>query len=415
MSGTGTLLDPYDIGTAFSGRCNVRPGDTVYLRGGTYAGTVTCAMQGLPGKPIIVKPYPGERPIIDGKFVLSGAYVRIQGLEIYQSAFTDRESEQASTDPTDIGGDTLIDVTGNYIEIVNCLVHDGRRGFGVSASAVGTLIYGNLIYFCGWKNPANYYGHGIYPQNAPGIQKCIVNNMLFDGFGYGLHAYTVNSTLDDFLVTHNTFFDAGILVNGVGRSVNALIGGAVPFANPEVTHNCFYMSAAQGTNLQVGYGTDNTVTNAKINNNYAGGASAALKLLTCIPEELTGNHLYGATEGFAQGDYPGNTYGAAGTWGDRVYLEPNTYDSARAHLTIYNQAEANTAIVDLSILGWTGQIIARNVQDYFNDMQTLAIVDGMITVNMQSGNRTVAAPVGWTAPPSTFPKFGAFVLERVEA
>jgi len=58
-------------------------------------------------------------------------------------------------------------------------------------------------------------------------------------------------------------------------------------------------------------------------------------------------------------------------------------------------------------------ILRRNVQDYWNDTQTLDITAGHITVNMQAVNRTVETPVGWTAPATTFPQFGAFVLEKV--
>jgi hypothetical protein len=57
---------------------------------------------------------------------------------------------------------------------------------------------------------------------------------------------------------------------------------------------------------------------------------------------------------------------------------------------------------------------ARNVQDYFSDIQMVTVTVGKITVNMQAVNRTVATPVGWAAPATTFPKFGAFVLERTD-
>jgi hypothetical protein len=388
------------------------PGLTIWLGDGTYTGTFTSSIVGASGNPVIVKPVAGARPIIDGKLVINGSYSRWIGIEVFDSSFTDRESAEETDAPTDIGGDTGIDILGDYIEVANCFVHDVRRGFSVNAGADGTVVYGNLVYFTGWKNPVNYYGHGIYPQNNPGIKKYITNNFFFDNFGYNMHVFTTAGNIDDFYINKNTAFDAGILVDGVGRSTNILVGGQVPFSNPEIYDNRTYMSAAQGTNLQVGHGVDNTVTNAKINNNLAAGASA-LTLVTCVPSEMTGNSLYGTRTGFVDGDFPTNTYGAAGAWTDQVFLEANTYDANRAHLTIYNKSAANTVSVDVSSVFSNGDTIqARNVQDYFNDIQTLTVSGGSITINMQAANRSAATPVGWTAPAKTCPQFGAFILVK---
>jgi hypothetical protein len=96
-------------------------------------------------------------------------------------------------------------------------------------------------------------------------------------------------------------------------------------------------------------------------------------------------------------------------------LRGNEHDTNRANLVIYNQAEADTIDVDVSaIFGQSGTVQARNVQDYFVDIQTLTITAGVITVNMQAANRTVATPVQWTAPATTFPLFGCLVLTKTE-
>jgi hypothetical protein len=44
----------------------LKPGDTLYLRGGIYREQVYCAIAGKPGAPITIRAYPGERVIIDG-------------------------------------------------------------------------------------------------------------------------------------------------------------------------------------------------------------------------------------------------------------------------------------------------------------------------------------------------------------
>ncbi|MBI2194486.1 MAG: hypothetical protein HYU36_21115 [Planctomycetes bacterium] len=44
----------------------LHPGDTLYLRGGTYTEHVTVTASGAPDKPMTIRSYPGELAIIDG-------------------------------------------------------------------------------------------------------------------------------------------------------------------------------------------------------------------------------------------------------------------------------------------------------------------------------------------------------------
>ena len=44
----------------------LKPGDTLYLRGGSYFENVYCAVSGLPRAPITIRSYPGEQAVIEG-------------------------------------------------------------------------------------------------------------------------------------------------------------------------------------------------------------------------------------------------------------------------------------------------------------------------------------------------------------
>jgi len=46
----------------------LQPGDTLYLRGGSYFENVYCSVQGTPEKPITIRSYPGETAILDGGY-----------------------------------------------------------------------------------------------------------------------------------------------------------------------------------------------------------------------------------------------------------------------------------------------------------------------------------------------------------
>src|SRR5687768_4789276 len=63
-NGAGSKDRPWDLRTALSAAA-IRPGDTLWLRGGTYRGDFTSRLTGTADAPITVRQYPGERAIID--------------------------------------------------------------------------------------------------------------------------------------------------------------------------------------------------------------------------------------------------------------------------------------------------------------------------------------------------------------
>ncbi|HEU4563793.1 MAG TPA: hypothetical protein VFS05_04050, partial [Gemmatimonadaceae bacterium] len=66
-SNDGTSAHPWSLASALSNASGkIQPGDTVWLRGGTYAGAFTSTLAGTSTRPIIVRQYPGERATLDG-------------------------------------------------------------------------------------------------------------------------------------------------------------------------------------------------------------------------------------------------------------------------------------------------------------------------------------------------------------
>src|SRR5687768_12105110 len=61
----GSREMPWDLATALAHPPAVKPNDTIWLRGGTYAGGLTSKLQGAPDKVIVVRQLPGERATID--------------------------------------------------------------------------------------------------------------------------------------------------------------------------------------------------------------------------------------------------------------------------------------------------------------------------------------------------------------
>jgi hypothetical protein len=67
--GDGSLADPWSFRYAASGaHGRIRPGDTVWLRGGTYRSEpgITISFSGAPGRPVTWRAAPGEHFELDG-------------------------------------------------------------------------------------------------------------------------------------------------------------------------------------------------------------------------------------------------------------------------------------------------------------------------------------------------------------
>src|SRR5512140_3318197 len=64
--GTGTITNSWALQTALAQPAAVHPGDTIWLRGGTYTGIFTSYLTGTASLPIKVRQYPGERVTLDG-------------------------------------------------------------------------------------------------------------------------------------------------------------------------------------------------------------------------------------------------------------------------------------------------------------------------------------------------------------
>ncbi|MBP1656102.1 MAG: hypothetical protein H6Q31_703 [Bacteroidetes bacterium] len=62
--GPGTLMTPWR--TLSRAGAGLQPGDTVYVRAGTYSERFIPSNSGAPGNPIVYRAYPGEQVIVDG-------------------------------------------------------------------------------------------------------------------------------------------------------------------------------------------------------------------------------------------------------------------------------------------------------------------------------------------------------------
>ena len=407
-SGTGTLSNPWKLQTALDHPAAVQPGDTIWLRGGTYVGAPFASnLNGTSTNPIIVRQYAGERARIDGNYAgnevtlqIFGSYTWYWGFEIFNSDPV-RFTADGDNPPRRGEGVTL---SGDGTRLINMIIHDTSQGVLSGEGATGARIYGNLFYYNGYESPDRGHGHGIYVQNLGGTSKPIHDNIIFQQFGWGIHAYAEGGHLDNLDFQGNISFNNGGLSGN--WTANILVGGLRVATNPKLVSNFTYNVVLAGSN-NLGY--DAGCTNPTVTGNYF-VSGEALKLVSCTGVTMTGNTFYDSVAGFSQSQYPTNTYLTARPAGPKVFVRPNAYEAGRANVAIYNWDLTTTVSVDLSsVLAPGSQYVVHNAQNPFAAPVLTGTYDGSAVAFPMVG-LTSAIPVGAAAPAPSGPEFNAFIV-----
>jgi len=253
--GDGSLARPFDLKTALTSEAAARPGDTVWLQGGTYTGPFVKPDKpaGTENEPIIYRAVPGQRVTLtapdDAGFAIrfsGAAYVWLWGCEVTSRA-------------VEIKG-------GREIKLINLFIHDAPKYSGIQGSNLGSEFYGCLIYRNGLHG--NALAHGTYTQNRPEDvggdldalpwkvhRDCIV----FNNYGWGIHSYATAPRLAKLLFEGNVCYGNGMPEGSEKPTCNFLAGGQ-KFDDLVVVRDCFTYYPDAGDfkrGADLGYGDDN--------------------------------------------------------------------------------------------------------------------------------------------------------------
>ncbi len=397
----GSLEHPLRLENALSDESPVRPGDVVWLRGGTYRGSFQSAVSGSESSPITFRQFPGERAIIDYALTILGSWTTFRDLELTTST-PQRRTAQPGPWPDDIrsGG---INAHGAHTQLINLVIHDLSSGVGLWSESVGSVVYGSLIFQNGWQGPDRAHGHGVYTQNKDGVRE-IADNIIFGQYSHGIHAYgSSEAYLDNITIRGNVVFNNGVMVEG-GEERDILLGGGRVAHNAVIEDNSTYGLAQSN----VGYAAG--CEGATISRNYFVGSSPLI-LESCQPA-MTGNTFVGPM-GRAAELYPDNHYFATAPTGHVAFVRPNRFDPTRFHIVAYNWDRLPQITIDAPAGlddGVRYEIV--DVQDYFGAP--------VLTATHKRGTPIVLPMVGLTKKPipgdvpqqlaHTAPEFAAFVL-----
>jgi len=416
--GDGSRSRPWDLATALAQPARVKPGDLIWLHGGTYTGTFRSLLCGTPARPIVVRQFPGEHATIDGGdsrgaiiFLVDGAYTWFWGFEV-TSSDPRRVSLQPGSWVTDVGKGEGIFTSqegkeGRGCRFINLYVHDARQGIGFWKGAVEGEIYGCIICDNGWCGPDRAHGHGIYAQNGEGKRR-IVDNIVLDDLSHGIQIYGSGSApLDNFVLEGN-------IVSGHGGERDVLVGGESTVHGLEMRNN-YVVDNPGATALDVGWNAafGKGATDVVLEGNYIVGQ---LQLWNVRNASVRANTVVGNISGFRSEEYSDNTYLAARPATNVVAVRPNAYEPGRANILVINWENAAFAAVDCSSVLKPGErYTVRNARQYAGPAVASGTFSGSaVTIPLKTPYPPVAgAPCH--PPPGDNSPFSVFVLSRDES
>jgi parallel beta-helix repeat protein len=206
-SGAGTSASPWDLQTALSGaRGKVQPGDTVWIRGGTYSNGGALTVGGSATASVTFSGYPGETAIIKRQFQGTASYVTIQNL-VFEG-------------PIDGATNQVYLHDCHHVLFTRNEIRNGDYHAGLSVDeSHHMVITSNYIHDNG-VDPT--HDHGIYFKTTTGPGTVIANNLLVHNAARGLSLHDNTGVgVYDAVVAHNTVVgngSTGILVNDGDRN-----------------------------------------------------------------------------------------------------------------------------------------------------------------------------------------------------
>ncbi len=359
----GSAKEPLDLASAFASDGPLRPGDLLWLRGGTYRGNFRSELAGTADAFIVVAQFPGERAILDGAVASDQSVLRVEGSHTVYWGF---EVTNSAPDQTGHAKGTGVDVFGPYTKFVNMVVHHTGNGMGIWTPALEAELYGNVIYQIGWDAEDRGHGHSIYIQNSA-LTKRVVDNILFDGRSFGVHAYTEGGEINNLYFEGNIAFDHGSQSTISGPTANFLIGGRRVARHPVLLSNyAYYPWSSVGRNADVGY--IDGCSDALIRDNYLAGGVPVV-VTRCTDITVTGNKFIGVVDAAIASRFPDNQFIGERPRESRVFVRRNRYVQGRGNVAVFNWERRSSVRLDLSDLGLhTGEPFEiRDVRNYFGE------------------------------------------------
>mgnify|MGYP001558232023 FL=1 len=253
----GTKARPWE--TLSHAETRVRPGDTVFIHGGTYTNNqrpVIWRKSGTAAAPIIIRNFPGEQPIFEGgngahvfMYIRSADWLTIDGIHVrnYGTGTTGDSAagcfwigysdEGKGTDPAD-------NVTFQNIRAENCGSNAHAHVVYVSYGVRNLTIRNSYL--------AKAFGGCVHQYHAPGVQGFQLYNNVLARCHWGA---ILSNGARDVKIYNNTFYEnaEGISVRHTGECSGPCGDADSGVFDTSVFNNIIYQTGSQSLNgLRIG-------------------------------------------------------------------------------------------------------------------------------------------------------------------
>src|SRR5262245_44760154 len=224
-SNEGTLLKPFE--TINRGTQVLRPGDTLYIRAGTYFESLSNSIPSGSSwsAPVTVSSYSGEtvtlKPPVGADRVLhfegsATQFISIEGLildgvnvryDVVKITYTDNKENHA-----------------HHIRIKNCEIRNSASNQGILSTGGGNAGNNQFIGLNVHDNGDSQLDHGLYISSSNNIvESCRIH----DNFGYGIHLYGSPGDVNNNIVCRNRIYNNGAKTDKAGIMVSGGSGNTV--------------------------------------------------------------------------------------------------------------------------------------------------------------------------------------------
>jgi Right handed beta helix region len=303
----GTITAPWQSVSASSAK--LRPGDTLYARGGTYTGQASVSWRspsGAASAPITWKAYPGETPVFDGQNTQAN-FMSIVGTDwLVLDGITIRNYRGCcaaiwigySGSGTDYAENNVIrNMTITDIGNVNDQ-HHGSQTHGIYVS------YGNRNLTLNGNTILRITGAGIHCYHDPGLSGGYIFNNVIDGQKIAAWGIVLRDTTN-VQVYNNTIIntrpynsDGGSDIDAAGSTnvtiQNNILSLPIEGAGGIACSNNLFTDDANGNPSSPNCGTNNVIApnsagfaNASANDYHLTSASPAIDKGIPISSETT--------------------------------------------------------------------------------------------------------------------------------
>jgi hypothetical protein len=421
---SGTAASPWSLAYIHTDPmpAAIDPGDTIWLRGGTYTWENQAYVTGTgESTRVTVRAYPGESVTIDAlnedSIVLgiAGAYADYIGIRFTNSHARTLTTWPVACYPNCRGGGVIL--MGPNNRLINCVIDNTGDGVSIFAAGMGSQAIGNKVLFVGWESALRGHGHGFYLQNDytnnGNLRSRIEGNVAAYGHKEGFNPYgSAGSFVDGiYLVSNVAYNNAMLAVDSSGYSY--FLGGNAGPKNITVVDNVGWYPSSFVRSGGLNTGDEVAADNLTITGNYFAGTTSAAYDLAPTNVTNSGNLFYGAFAAGVDTTFSGDTFAARASSVDHVKQWWNPYVPGTGYVVCINPSgAANCTFTPTGLL--SGDVIeVRDSLDPLGAALTTFTYSGdPVSITMSLGSiATPVAPVS-TAPVSNGTAFKTFLLQR---